>query len=201
MQAALALSMAEDAHTERAARSSGASPSRDAEPQTPGERIAGAASHKPAAAEAGPASAPAKRQARAKAVVVLDSDDEAPGVAEGASDPPAQGAQGAGPSGGGHGPAAGEQPKKKRRKGARAGLELTDDELGAVFAELAGGKVTIGRAEFEGVVTRLDLDVSGDMVDAAFELLRDSGHAGACDRVDGRQFVSFLRHVAHVAGL
>lgn len=189
--------MGADADKERAERSGGASPSCDTEP--PRDRGGGAGPSSAVAA------APARRQARAKAVLILDSDDEAPGATAGASEAPTAGTQEAGPSGAAptaaEAKAEGEQLKKRRRKGPRAGLELSDDELGAVFAELAGGKVTIGRAEFEAVVTRLDLDVSGDMVDAAFELLRDSGHAGACDRVDGRQFVTFLRYVAGVAGV
>jgi hypothetical protein len=86
--------------------------------------------------------------------------------------------------------------KKKKKKGS--GFALTADELKAVFGRLAGSKVTIGATEFVDMVAQLDLDVGDDMGYAAWELVAQSGHAGACNRLDQQQFVAFVQQLARL---
>ena len=90
--------------------------------------------------------------------------------------------------------AAGGKGNKKRK--GRAALQLEPADLQAVFAHMAAGKVTIGVQEFMQVVSQLDLDVGDDMAEAAWELVQSRGSAGACNRLDQSQFVSFVQHLA-----
>lgn len=85
-----------------------------------------------------------------------------------------------------------DPPQKHKRKLKRHGPNLSLDDLASVFSSIAADKITIGRAEFEQTVERLDLDIGSDAVDAAFELLAESEHAGPCNRVNKKQFLDFM---------
>lgn len=85
--------------------------------------------------------------------------------------------------------------KTLKRKLKRHSPGLSTHELELVFAFIANGKVTLGRAEFEQTVERLDLDIGSDAIEAAFELLAASGHAGPCVRVTQQQFTAFMSEI------
>lgn len=72
---------------------------------------------------------------------------------------------------------------------------MSDAEVDAIFEFIGEGRATVGRAEVVKVINKLGLDVDDSMLDAAFEVLQESGCAGACDRLDKgglRRFVDVL---------
>ena len=73
---------------------------------------------------------------------------------------------------------------------------MSAEDAAAVFRSLAAGKVTIGVAECALAAEQLDLDIGPDMLESAWELVAESGAAGACGRLDAAQFTRFVRRLA-----
>lgn len=83
------------------------------------------------------------------------------------------------------------KPSKKRNRG----LDLAQQDTSEIFDFIANGKVTLGVAEFVGVVNRLGLDIDDSTVEAAFECLQQSPFAGPCNRVDKPAFQAFVQYL------
>lgn len=91
---------------------------------------------------------------------------------------------------------AGNNSKSGRRQKRGLAVDLSKDDVDSMFDFIAGGKVTLGAAEFVSVVNRLGLDIDDDMVGAAFDHLHESPFAGPCNRVDKAAFRAFVEHLS-----
>jgi hypothetical protein len=93
------------------------------------------------------------------------------------------------------------EAKRRKAEGVQAGrkrklrLTMTEDDVESVFQFIGEGKVTIGQGDFVGVVNTLGLDVDDTMVEAAFEVVRESGLAGPCNRLDLRGLQLFVQQL------